>query len=56
MNQNKIKYPWMLIKFKENAMEIQGGNLARLNEGKLGQLLPLMQRELRLAKVNARKE
>lgn len=55
MNLDNVKYPWLLVKFKDNqAIEVVSGNASILPEIKLQKALPIMQRHLQETKRNAR--
>lgn len=54
MNLDNVKYPWMLIKFKENGTEILMKNAERLPEGRLGRIQQMLAMELHNHKKHAR--
>ena len=53
MNLDNVKYPWMLIKFKDNT-EIELKNCERLPEGRLARIQQMLAQELHKAKMYAR--
>lgn len=53
MNLDNVKYPWMLIKFKDNT-EITLQNCHRLPDGRLGRIQQMLAQELHKHKNHAR--
>ena len=56
MNLDIVKYGWMLFKFKENGMEIEGKNLGKITSNDLGNMMVSAERFLHQAKVQLWRE
>ena len=50
MNMDKVRYPWMVLKFKPEGLEIKGGNVERLPMAALHKMLPQLARFLQIEK------
>lgn len=53
MNMDRVKYPWLVLKFKPEGLEIKGGNVETMPQAKLSWMLPQLARFLQQAKGRA---
>ena len=56
MNLDKVKYPYMVVKWKESGAEITWGNTLKLSNQMLQRILPGAIRSLHVARIHATKE